>query len=412
MLVYKFGGASIASAQGVRNLIDIVSRCSEELVVVVSAMGKVTNSLERVTTKTFELDKHGALVELEICTEYHRGILVDLDITPTIADVWAEKLKQTVDNYNGYDYDRLYDEVVSQGEMLSSRIVYEAMQAQRGNCKLLDMREIFICTNQHRGADVDIKISKHLLRAATNGAQVYIAQGFIGANEHDAPVTLGREGSDYSASLVGAILGATSVTIWKDVPGVMNCDPRLFDDAQLIEHLSYKDAVELSFSGAQIIHPKSIKPLTAKNIPLYVKPFGSPSSMGSCINSTPSNISLPIIIVKSSQRLLTIRPRDFSFAAAEALPDVLLLLKEHRQKINMVQSSAISITLSLDESRYFDALIEQLKEDYIVRYNSGLSLITIRGYSDELIQKHTHGKIVYARQQTRRAFRAVIGSEV
>ena len=236
-----------------------------------------------------------------------------------------------------------------------------------------------------------------------------VAQGFIGGTANGERTTLGREGSDYSAALFGNFLQAESVTIWKDVPGILNADPRLVADTVLIPELSYNDAVELSYSGAQIIHPKTIRPLENKHIPLYVKPFGDPTAKGSVIHADAKGpIEVPIFIWKKNQVLMTMRAKDFSFVLEESLSHIFDVIKEHRLRVSLIQSSAVSITVCVDNSRYLQSALEQLSENYRVVYNEHLSLLTIRGVTPEILAREKEGREILLSQTTRRMARLVM----
>ena len=270
------------------------------------------------------------------------------------------------------------------------------------------MRGLLVTDSNFREANVRIDESQIRLQIAADFTKnrIYIGQGFIGANIKGHSTTLGREGSDYSAAVVGNLLNAESVTIWKDVPGILNADPRLFEDTVHIPELTYLDAVELAYSGAQIIHPKTIKPLENKNIPLYVRPFGNPSEAGSVIKATIEKpIDVPILIVRKNQVLITVRPRDFSFVLEESLLKAFAVMNKHRLKVAMIQSSAISISVCVDNSRYLAGALDELGNDFKVTYNDGLELLTIRGITDEIVQKTTHGRVLLLTQRTRRSGR-------
>lgn len=223
-----------------------------------------------------------------------------------------------------------------------------------------------------------------------------------------APTTLGREGSDYTAAVVGNLLNADRVTIWKDVPGILNADPRLFSETVLIPELTYMDAVELAYSGAQIIHPKTIKPLENKQIPLYVRPFGSPQEAGSVIKSAAKQIEVPVLILKKNQVLVTLRPLDFSFILEESLTWIFTVVEKHRLKVALIQSSAVSISICVDNSRYLQRALDELANDYKVNYNTSLELLTIRGTNPEIISQTTEGREILVQQKTRRIARILM----
>ena len=250
-----------------------------------------------------------------------------------------------------------------------------------------------------------------MLRAAVaeSVAQVFVVQGFIGGTKDGLRTTLGREGSDYTAALVGNMLDAESVTIWKDVPGILNADPRLMAHTVLIPRLSYNDAVELAYSGAQIIHPKTIRPLENKRIPLYVKPFADPTAAGSVISAeTTAHIEVPVYIWRKNQILITLRAKDFAFVLEESLSHIFEIIHRHRLKVSLIQSSAVTISVCVDQLTYLPAAIEELQAGYKVTYNDGLSLLTIRGTTPEIIAEETQGKTVLLSQTTRRTARFVL----
>jgi aspartate kinase len=238
---------------------------------------------------------------------------------------------------------------------------------------------------------------------------IYIGQGFIGANINGDSTTLGREGSDYTAAVVGNLLNAESVSIWKDVPGILNADPRIFPDTVHIPELTYLDAVELAYSGAQIIHPKTIKPLENKQIPLYVRPFSTPYEAGSVIkNAIAKPIDVPVLILRKNLALVTLRPRDFSFVLEECLSEVFAVLTKHRMKVSLIQSSAISVSVCVDNNRYLASALDELGNDFKVTYNTDLELLTIRGRNDEIIARTTAGRTILLSQFTRRNARFLI----
>jgi len=412
MKVYKFGGASVRSAEGIRNIVKIVSMVDDNLFIVVSAMGKTTNAMEIVLDAFMKANHQASLDKLIEVETYHREIIQELFANPetglkAIEPLFIDLKKQITEGV-GDDYDRWYDRLVSYGELISTRIV-SAFLAESGiQNKWLDMRELLVTDSNFREANVRMDESQKRLQLEADfvNDRIYIGQGFIGANLKGDPTTLGREGSDYSAAVVGNLLDAKSVTIWKDVPGILNADPRLFENTVHIPELTYLDAVELAYSGAQIIHPKTIKPLENKHIPLYVKPFGSPNEAGSVIKSTTKkSIDVPVIILRKNQVLITVRPRDFSFVLEESLSKAFALMNKHRLKISMIQSSAVSISVCVDNTRYLAGALDELGNDFKVTYNDALELLTIRGINDEIVQTTTQGRTILLKQRTRRSGR-------
>ena len=323
MKVYKFGGASVKSADGVRNLRRIVDG-EENLFIIVSAMGKTTNALESVFTHMQNRRKREAADEIKRIKEYHASIVDDLwgghvEIE-AVNRLFGELHDIAVDSvYRAADAELWYDTIVAYGELISTTIISEYLEFTGIRNRWIDMRAAFVTNQRHKDAYVNIKVSEPRLKAATEntGVGVFVGQGFIGAAPDGTTTTLGREGSDYSAAVAAYILDAESMSVWKDVDGVLNADPKIFKDAVKIDALNYLDTIELAYSGAQIIHPKTIKPLQNKNIPLYVRPFGDKSKPGTVINGEAEHVTLPILIYKRNQVLLTIRSRDFSFVMEE-----------------------------------------------------------------------------------------------
>lgn len=389
-------------------MVSIVSGVKENLFIVISAMGKVTNAMETVLDSFMKADKKAALEKLNEVESYHINICIDLfggkEEAEKVLNPLFFELEQLIINGVGDDYDSWYDRIVSYGEIISTTIVSAYLNKKGIANKWLDMRKLIITDSNFREANVNMNESRKKLKSAVNftEANIYIGQGFIGANIKGNPTTLGREGSDYTAAVVGNLLNAESVSIWKDVQGILNADPRLFPDTVKIPELTYKDAVELAYSGAQIIHPKTIKPLENKNIPLYVRPFSSPTEAGSVIkSSTSSHINMPVLILKSNQVLVSLLPHDFSFVLEESLQKAFLLMNKHRLKISAIQSSAVSISVCVDNTRYLPAALDELSNDFKVKYNENLELLTIRGKTDDVIEKYTKGRKILLLQSTR-----------
>ncbi len=415
MIVYKFGGASVRSAEGIQNIVKIVSTVTDDLVIVVSAMGKTTNAMEVVLDCFMKNDKSGARMKLQEVEDYHTDIIKALFINKEQGIKAIEPLFQAIrvyiDEALPTDYDRCYDHLVSYGEIISTTIVSAYLKESNLENTWLDMRKLLVTDSNFREANVRMDESQKRLSGAVDfsKSKIYISQGFIGANLNGDPTTLGREGSDYTAAVVGNLLNAQSVSIWKDVPGILNADPRLFPNTVLIPELSYLDAVELAYSGAQIIHPKTIKPLENKGIPLYVRPFGNPSEVGSVIKATPETpIAVPILILRKNLVLVTIRPRDFSFVLEESLSHAFAIFHKHRLKISLIQSSAVSISVCVDDSRYLSAALDELANEFKVSYNTDLELLTIRGSNDAIVAETTAGRTIMLSQRTRRMARFIL----
>ncbi|MBR7114901.1 MAG: aspartate kinase [Alistipes sp.] len=415
MKVYKFGGASVRNADGVRNLRHIVEG-EENLFIIVSAMGKTTNALERVFSHMQKAEKEAANEEIKQIQAYHAEIIDDLwgehtDINEVT--LLFGQLRNIVNDivYRKADAELWYDTIVAYGELISTTIISKYLNHTNIRNRWIDMRTTFLTNQRHKDANVDIKASKHRLRAAleNTGVGVFVGQGFIGGAPDGTTTTLGREGSDYSAAVVANILGAESMSVWKDVDGVLNADPKIFKDAVKIDALNYLDTIELAYSGAQIIHPKTIKPLQNKNIPLYVRPFGDKSKPGTMICGEVEHATMPIMIYKRDQVLLVIRSKDFSFVMEEKFGVVFQLLDQYRIKTHLINNSAVDLGLCVDASWHIDDLITALEEeDFIVEKTEDVGLLTIRNYTKELSDRYIHSQQAIIRQVNPESVRAVL----
>ncbi len=412
MLVYKFGGASVKDADGIRNLANIVrNTLTDKLFVVVSAMGKTTNLLEQIHAAYFAGNKDEALLLLQALADNHLSVARQLNIDISAILSRIEQLRHYLVSTTEIDFDLSYDAIVSYGELLSTTIVSMYLQIVGIDNCWLDMTQLLRTDSNHREAAVLFDDeTEHNLHTITSDSDknVFVAQGFIGGDQYGNPTTLGREGSDYTAAVVANMLDAASVTIWKDVDGVMNADPKLFPNVVHIPELSYTDAVELAYSGAQIIHPKTIRPLENKSIPLYVKPFANPSAQGSIIKrATSEPINVPVYIIRKNQVLVTIRPKDFSFALEPSLAYLFKVVEENNLKVSLIQSSAITISICVDNSRYLSEALGELRKLYNLTYNDNLCLLTIRGTTPAIIHEAEAGKDVLLKQATRRTLKLV-----
>lgn len=386
MKVYKFGGASVRNADGVRNLRRIVEGESE-LFIIVSAMGKTTNALERVFEACRRGDPESCRREIAEIEAYHAAIIGDLFGNPEyrIAEVdgFFDELRRFTgqERYDSSQAEAWYDRTVAFGELISTTIVSEYLNASGIANRWVDMRKCFVTQPRHKDANVFIDESSPLLRRETAGSQtrVFVGQGFIGSATDGSTTTLGREGSDYSAAVAANILDAESMTVWKDVDGILNADPKIFTEAHKIDALNYVDTIELAYSGAQIIHPKTIKPLQNKRIPLYVKPFGDRNGLGTVIDESAPNVSTPIIILKRNQNLLTLRSRDLSFVLEEKFPIVFSTLERFRIKTNLIHNTAIELSLCIEGSWHLDEVAEALHDEgFDTDIDRDVELLTIR----------------------------------
>ncbi len=409
MKVYKFGGASVKDAQGVRNLERIVRMAgSDDLMVVVSAMGKTTNALERVVDYCAAGQEDKALTQWVDIFDYHVAIMKELGLQPGV-DI---RLQGEIPYDPTLPYDENYDQVVSMGELLSTQIIAVYLLKQGLSVEWWNMPKLLRTDETWREARVDDAVSREVIRAGwerPNRPSVVVSQGFIGGTADGKRTTLGREGSDYTAALLANYLDAESVTIWKDVPGILNADPRIEPDTVLIPSLRYQDAVELSYSGAQVIHPKTIRPLENKQIPLFVKPFGNPTAAGSRIAADGIGpIDVPVYIWRKNQILITMRAKDFAFVLEESLSEIFDIIQRNRLKVSLIQSSAVTISVCVDNTRFVPAALEALQVHFNVTYNDGLSLLTIRGTTPEIIDRAKAGRTIMLSQTTRRTARLVV----
>ena len=415
MKVYKFGGASVRNADGVRNLRHIVDG-EDNLFIIVSAMGKTTNALERVFTHMQKVEKEAANEEIKQIQEYHSSIIDELwgehtDINEVT--LLFGQLRNIVNDivYRPSDAELWYDTIVAFGELISTTIISKYLNHTGLRNRWIDMRTTFITNERHKDANVNIKASEHRLKASleNTGVGVFVGQGFIGAAPDGTTTTLGREGSDYSAAVVAHILDAESMSVWKDVDGVLNADPKIFKDAVKIDSLNYLDTIELAYSGAQIIHPKTIKPLQNKNIPLYVRPFGDKSKPGTVINGDAAHVTLPILIYKRNQVLLIIRSKDFSFVMEEKFAVIFALLDRFRIKTHLINNSAVDLGLCIDSSWHIDSLIKALEaEDFEVELHDNVGLLTIRNYNDDLYLRYVKQQNHIVRQVNPESVRVVL----
>ncbi len=416
--VFKFGGASVKNAEAVKNAAAIVKRYqSDKLIVVVSAMDKTTNKLELLADAYF----YGKDTLQEIYDDlktFHFDILNSL-FTDKSNKVFADlendfvELMWAIEDDPSSTFSHHYDQIVSMGEIFSSRIVSAYFNEAGSICQWLDARGIIQTDNTYTEGKVDFELTQQL--AETNllpllkQHSIILTQGFIGGTSENFTTTLGREGSDYTAAILAYSTNAESVTIWKDVPGVLNADPKWFSDTKKIDELTYQDAIELAYYGATVIHPKTIKPLQNKNIPLYVKSFISPETEGTIIKDSHKQLPVPSFIFKVNQMLITISPRDFSFIAEENLSKMFALFHQHHVKINVMQLSAISFSVCVDmDDKKIKPLIKILQSDYKILYNDALELVTIRYYDQSTIDRVCVNKEVLMEQKSRYTVQLVV----
>ncbi len=413
MKVYKFGGASVKDAAGVRNLRDIVLGESN-LFIIVSAMGKTTNALEGVFEAMQQGNQALALERIDGSYAYHRAIIDELmgaDITIEQVDLLFQQLRNTVRNtiYRSSDAELWYDTIVAFGELVSTTIISNYLNGHGVSNKWIDMRRAFLTEQRHKDANVNLEATAVRLKREIGDSEVsvFVGQGFIGGAPDGTTTTLGREGSDYSAAIVANVLDAESMSVWKDVDGILNADPKVFPDARKIERLSYMDTIEMAYSGAQIIHPKTIKPLEAKNIPLYVRPFGDKTASGSMITGDVERAYEPILIQKS-QVLLNLHSRDLSFVLEEKFAKVFTTFDSHRIRINLVHNSAVNLYIAVDASWHIDDAMSELHaEGFDVEKIEDVEMVTIRYYTEELYRHYAFDERIIIKQTTPHSLRFV-----
>lgn len=411
MQVFKFGGASVNSVERIRNLGEILRQYPhEKLLVVISAMGKTTNALEKVVEAFYEGRQQQALQLFKDIRQSHidtaKSVLND-DLTECLEQLnnFFTEVEWLLHDKPVRQFDYYYDQVVCIGELLSTAIISAYLNKSGIANKWIDVRDIIRTDDNFRDANIvwDYSLRKindtlHPLFDETN---IVITQGFIGATDENESTTLGREGSDYTAAVFANMLNASNQTIWKDVQGVMNADPKAFPDAQYISELNYNEVIEMAYYGAQVIHPKTIKPLQNKGIPLHVKCFLDPGSPGTIIHNSNVDHLPPIIVVKENQALLHLHSQDFSFVGEKPVSELYRMLADIKIKPNLIQTGAVSIMLCLDDRpEKIERLALAASADFEVLVEKGLTLLTIRHYRDELLQKMTAGKNIVLRQQS------------
>jgi aspartate kinase len=415
MKVFKFGGASVKDSNGIKNLAKIVSVEKGNLIVVVSAFGKTTNALEKVLKLWFEADS--AYKEyLENVYIYHASVADELfpagNSAKSKIDASFSKLKEYLGSETRSEYDLEYDQVVSYGELWSTIIVAEYLIESGINAKWVDIRDNLLTDDRYRDANVLWDESSDRIKNyfTFSDHPVYLTQGFIGGTLEGQTTTLGREGSDFTAAILGNILDAESVTVWKDVPGLLNADPKWLTDASKLDEMSYREAVEMTFSGAKVIHPKTIKPLHNKNIPLYVKSFLAPDTEGTLVTDDPVlRQIIPVFIKKEYQILISIMPKDLSFVMGDNLSRIFCMFTEKGIKVNLVEASAVGIDVCVDDERpKVDALLETLKDEFSAVYNENAEILSIRHYTPEAIERITTGREILLEQRTRSTVRFVV----
>ena len=415
MKIFKFGGASVKDADGIKNVYQVLQTAGyEDVLLIVSAMGKTTNAFEIVVKNYFDKsnDLQSSVQEVK---KYHNLILIDLFESET-----NEVFKAVNDHFLNLDYflshnkspnyNFVYDQIVSYGELLSTTILSHYMSLMNIETQWLDVRNFIKTDANYRDANVDWEITQANISRITKPKILNITQGFLGADDNGFTTTLGREGSDYTAAIFAYCLNAESVTIWKDVPGVMNADPRFFENAVLLNQISYREAIEMAFYGASVIHPKTLQPLQKKEIPLYVKSFLNPVLPGTCVaKGKDLEPQVPCYIVKRNQLLISLSSIDFSFIMEENISEIFALLHQYKIKVSLIQNSAISFSVCVeDKFENFIELKTVLSKKFKVAYNEDVSLFTIRHFDEKAATIVEADKVVLLKQISRETMQIVV----
>lgn len=414
MRVFKFGGASVKDAESIKNVYNVLQQVGyNDVLLVISAMGKTTNALE-VVIKNY-IEKSAALQSsIQDVKKYHNQILLDLfddethEVFTIVNKIFAD-LEYFLKHNKSPNYNFVYDQVVSVGEMLSTTIVNQYFNYKGLQSQWLDVREFIKTDTTYRDAIVNWEHTQKNIASNVKRKTLNITQGFLGSDENNFTTTLGREGSDYSAAIFAYCLNAESVTIWKDVQGVLNADPRYFDNAVLLNQISYREAIELAFYGATVIHPKTLQPLQRKEIPLYVKSFTNPLLAGTSVSKGADlEPHTSCYIVKKNQLLVSVSSLDFSFIMEENISEIFSLLHQYKMKVHLIQNSAISFSVCVDDKfSNFTALKKILSKKFKVKYNEDVSLYTIRHFTDKSVNTVAQNKEVLLKQVSRETMQII-----
>lgn len=407
MRVFKFGGASVKDADGVKNMASVLNKVGyKNTLIVVSAMGKTTNALETVNHNYFN-NKGELQSSLQEVRKYHNAILLDLFenenhlVFKKVAKLFDE-LSGFYDRNKSPDYNFVYDQTIGYGELVSTVIISEYLNQIGLKNNWIDVRELIKTDNYYRRANINWEVTQTQITSKFDKESLNVTQGFLGSDANNFTTTLGREGSDYTAAIFAYCLNAESVTIWKDVPGVLNADPRYFENAQLLNKISYREAIELAFYGASVIHPKTLQPLQGKEIPLYVKSFLKPENPGTMVGKGIGlEPDVPCFIVKKDQVLISLSSLDFSYIVEENISEIFNLLHQYKMKVDVIQNSAISFSVCVDNIyNNLEKLLQHLKSKFKVDCQENVSLYTIRHYNDNAIKQLEADKIVLLKQLT------------
>lgn len=410
MQVFKFGGSSVKDANGIRNICHIINNHSDvPLVLVISAMAKTTNELEQIVNKYVE----GEEPSLSSLKTFHQDVINDLfdechPIYDEVNNLFVE-IEWILEEVPSQSYAYIYDQIVSVGELLSTKIVSAYLNYIGLKNEWVDARDIIRTDNTYRNARVCWDITKQQINNRFQKGNIYLTQGFIGCTSENFTTTLGREGSDFTAAIIAHVVDAERVVIWKDVRGVLNADPRYFEDAQLINELSFQEAIELAYFGAKVIHPKTIQPLKDKKIPLYVKSFIDPNNNGTVIREIDKAVVGPCYIVMKNQMLLHISVKDLSFIVEDHLSQIFSAFAKHNVKVNVMQNTAVSFTVCIENDlRKIIPLLEELSNSYLISKQEDLILYTVRNYDQIDIASFVNSKQVFLQQKSDKTLHLVV----
>lgn len=415
MKIYKFGGASVKDAEGVKNLLKILNEVGyDETLIIISAMGKMTNAFEKIASSYFNKNKELSL-HLESAISFHKEIINDLFFESKAQvlielEIIFDEILFFIENNTIEDYNYIYDQIVSKAELISTKICSVYLSENGVINSWLDVRKCVKTNSDFRRAEVDWEQTTELIKKNVNVSTLNITQGFIASDHKNNTTTLGREGSDYTAGIFAYCLGAEKTIIFKDVEGVLNADPRNFEDTVLLNQISYREAIEMAFYGASVIHPKTLQPLQRKEIPLFVKSFKNPGNTGTVVCKGVNLIpKTPCFIIKKNQILLSISAKDFSFIMEDDISEIFDFFHQFKLKVNLIQNSAISFSVCLEDNfNTFNKLYEKLKLNYLCLFNKNVSLFTIRHFTEASILEIEKDKEVLVKQMSRETVQLIV----
>ncbi len=418
MEIFKFGGASVKDAEGVKNFVLTLRKLNKkEVLIVISAMGKMTNAFELIVN-AYDQKSEGLIELLANAKSFHYDIIENLDfgissqIKEHVDNIFIE-IQDFIKQNQEADYDYVYDQIVSKAEFLSTRICSAYLKESGLDNQWLDVRDCIKTNSDFRRAKVNWEATSNAILTNIDTSSITITQGFIGTDDKGRTTTLGREGSDYTAGIFAYCLHAKEVSIFKDVAGVLNADPREFDETTLIEEISYREAIEMAFYGASVIHPKTLQPLQRKGIPLRVRSFLAPENKGTYVGSELDIMpEIPCFIVKKNQILISVSDKEFHFVMEQDISEIFKLLHEFKVKVNMIQNSAISLSLCIEDNfNNFKHLLSALQPKYKVKYNENVSLFTIRHFNEDVMTVMETGKEVLLKQISRETVQLIVKAE-